>query len=78
MRLEISQEQFALLQGFMHHCWAVFHEKEKSNFPLWAIRLDNGKISWQVQNIAAHTMQDRANGFRYFREVLKEKGIKIK
>lgn len=73
----VTQEQFRLLQGFMLHCWAVYHEKANKFFGFWAEQLDEAKIPWHIQNTAAYLMEDRENGFRYFRSLLSSKGIEV-
>lgn len=75
--MKITGKQFTLLQDFMFHCWNVYHNKTKSAFDFWAERLDEAKIPWSIQNLAASLMEDRENGFRYFRELLSLKGIEI-
>jgi hypothetical protein len=74
---QITSVQFSLLQSFMTHCWCTFHDNENSEFEFWAKALDDAKIPWAVQNTAAYLMDKRENGFYYFRNLLKSKGIAI-
>lgn len=75
--ISITQEQFRVIQDFMSHMWHHFHTEEKADLSFWAEKLDEMKIPWAVQNNAAYLMEDRENGFRYFRQVLKTKGINV-
>jgi hypothetical protein len=74
----ITNEQFNLLQGFMLHCWNVYYNNQKKEFSFWAKQLDETAIPWSIQNDAACLMDKRENGFYYFRNLLKDKGIQIK
>lgn len=73
----VTQEQFILLQGLMVHCWAVYHEDADEDFEFWAEQLDEAKVPWHVQNTAAYLMNNRENGFRYFRSLLASQGIEV-
>ena len=77
MSFSITDTQFEELQGFMFHCWTVYHDNAKEYFDFWAKRLDEAKIPWHIQNTAAYLMNDRENGFRYFRDLLASKDIKV-
>lgn len=77
MNFSITEKQFEELQGFMFHCWTVYHDNAKGYFNSYAKCLDEAKIPWHVQNIAACLMTNRENGFRYFRDLLASKGIKV-
>jgi len=77
METMITQKQFSELQGFMLHCWNVFHDNAPSEFDYWSKKLDELKISWHVQNTAAYLMNKRENGFLYFRNLLASKNIII-
>lgn len=72
----ITPEQFMLLQGFMLYIWNVKHGDESSEyFSFWADQMDEAKIGWYTQNMAAYVMEKRENGWKYFRTLLKEQGI---
>ena len=78
----ITPDQFMLLQGFMLYRWNANHGDEKTNSKFdensfWADQLDDADICWYVQNMAAHVMEKRENGWKYFRNLLKDEDIEI-
>jgi hypothetical protein len=76
--ITINQQQFEVLQGFMTHCWCVFHTSEKEQFELWNNLMDELKIPFYAQNMASYLMRKKGNGTQYFSYLLEQEGIKIK
>lgn len=74
----ITSDQFMILQGFMLYVWNVNHGEENGeHYGFWAEQLDNAGVTWYVQNTAACVMIERANGYLYFRNLLKKHNIHI-
>lgn len=75
--LVITEKQFQLIRDFMTHIWHSVHFKTKTDHFFWAEKLDALKIPFEVQNTAANLMEDRSNGFMYFRNLLTRNNIVI-
>jgi len=76
--IEITNEQFNILQGFMLYIWNCNHNDEKSvGHGYYSELMDEYGISWRVQNTAAYLMEKRENGWKYFRSLLKMEGIVV-
>jgi len=62
--------QIDALEGFMMHCWSVYHEKQKQAFGFYAQRLDSLGVPWHFQNKTAIIAETRANYWSNFESLL--------
>lgn len=73
----INRKQLDLIQGFFAHCFCVYHDGVKQDFPFWATQLDNAAVPWNVQNQIAQAAERRSNLSLYVTTLLSNIGVTV-
>jgi len=73
----LNRKQYDALLGFFAHCYAVYHDGARQDFPFWAKQLDNAQVPMSVQNNVAVMAEEKGSNAKYLSTLLSEKGIGV-